>query len=395
MAPSVMTGDVVDVLVVGGGIVGLATAHRLAESRPDVRITVLEKEAAVGRHQSSHNSGVLHAGLYYAPGSRKAELCRRGKAAVEAFAEAHGIPVVRNGKLVVAVDERELPALAALTERAQANGVPELRTLDRDELREIEPHVAGVRALHSPTTGVIDFGLVCDALAGELDVRTGTGVVDLVENDNGRVRVTTTSGEIEARAVVVCAGLWSSQLAKHAGLVTDVQIVPFRGTWLALRPSGAHLVRGNIYPVPDPELPFLGVHFTRRVDRSVWSGPNAVLSLTERSVVRDALRFRGLWRLGMREARVAAREFRLSHWHRAALRELNRYVPELKHEDIDWSNRPSGVRAQAVRRDGSLVDDFVIEGDRRVLWVLNAPSPAATASLAIGEVLAGEALTRL
>ena len=357
-------------------------------------MTVLEKEAAVGRHQSSHNSGVLHAGIYYAPGSKKAELCRRGKAAVEAFAEAHDIPVVRNGKLVVAVDERELPALAALTERAEANGVPELRTLDRDELREIEPHVAGVRALHSPTTGVVDFGLVCDALAAELDVRTGTSVVDLVET-NGGVRVTTTSDEIEARAVVVCAGLWSSQLAKRAGLETDVQIVPFRGTWLALRPSGAALVHGNIYPVPDPELPFLGVHFTRRVDGSVWSGPNAVLSLAERSVVRDALRFRGLWRLGAREARVAVREFRLSHWHRGALRELKRYVPELQHDDIDWTNRPSGVRAQAVRRDGSLVDDFVIEGKGRIVWVLNAPSPAATASLAIGEVLAGEALTRL
>lgn len=384
----------VDVLVVGGGIVGLATAHRLAEARPDARILVVEKEASVGRHQSSHNSGVLHAGIYYAPRSKKAELCTRGKAAVEAFAEAHDIPVVRNGKLVVAVDERELPALAALTERAQANGVPELKSLDRDELREIEPHVAGVRALHSPTTAVIDFGLVCNALASDLDVRTGTSVVGLVES-GGHVRVTTTTDEIEARAVVVCAGLWSSQLAKRAGVTTDVQIVPFRGTWLALRPSGAALVRGNIYPVPDPELPFLGVHFTRRVDGSVWSGPNAVLSLAERSVVRDALRFGGLWRLGVREARVAAREFRLSHWHGAALGELNRYVPELHHDDIEWSDRPSGVRAQAVRRDGSLVDDFVIEGRGRIVWVLNAPSPAATASLAIGEVLAGEATSRL
>ena len=334
-----------DVVVVGGGIVGLSTAYRLRQSREDLRVTVLEKETSVGRHQSSHNSGVLHAGIYYAPGSKKAELCRQGKAAVEAFAKAHDIPVVRNGKLVVAVHERELPALATLAERAQANGVPELRTLDREELREVEPHVAGVRALHSPTTGVVDFGLVCDALAAELDVRTDTSVIDLLET-NGCVRVTTTNDEIEARAVVVCAGLWSSQLAKRAGLETDVQIVPFRGTWLALRPSGAALVHGNIYPVPDPELPFLGVHFTRRVDGSVWSGPNAVLSLAERSVVRDALRFRGLWRLGAREARVAVREFRLSHWHRGALRELERYVPELQHDDIDWSNRPSGVRAR-------------------------------------------------
>jgi L-2-hydroxyglutarate oxidase LhgO len=384
----------VDVLVVGGGIVGLATAYQLADRRPGTTVTVLEKEPRVGQHQSSHNSGVLHAGLYYAPGSRKAALCRAGKAAVEQFAEQHGIPVERNGKLVVAVDERELPGLAALTERAEANGVPELRTLDRDELREVEPNVDGVRALHSPSTGVVDFGLVCDALASELDVRTGTAVIDVAESANGVV-VTTSEGDFEARAAVVCAGLWSSQLARRAGLAADVQIVPFRGTWLALRPSGAALVRGNIYPVPDPELPFLGVHFTRRIDGSVWAGPNAVLSLAERSVLRDALRFPGLWRLGWREARVAAHEFRLAHMHRASLRELNRYVPDLSDEHIDWSNRPWGVRAQAVRRDGSLVDDFVIEGSGRAVWVLNAPSPAATASLAIGDALADEVVTRL
>jgi L-2-hydroxyglutarate oxidase LhgO len=384
----------VDVLVVGGGIVGLATAYRLADRRPGTTVTVLEKETQVGSHQSSHNSGVLHAGLYYAPGSRKAALCRAGKAAVEQFAEQHGIPVERNGKLVVAVDERELPGLAVLTERAESNGVPDLRTLDRDELREIEPHVDGVRALHSPSTGVVDFGLVCDALASELDVRTGTAVIGVTESSDGVV-VATSAGDFEARAAVVCAGLWSSQLARRAGLAADVQIVPFRGTWLALRPSGAALVRGNIYPVPDPELPFLGVHFTRRIDGSVWAGPNAVLSLAERSVLRDALRFPGLWRLGWREARVAGHEFRLAHMHRAARRELNRYIPELRDEDIDWSNRPWGVRAQAVRRDGSLVDDFVIEGSGRAVWVLNAPSPAATASLAIGDALADEVVTRL
>ena len=209
------------------------------------------------------------------------------------------------------------------------------------------------------------------------------------------MRVETASGDIEAAACVVCAGLWSSQLARRAGVATEVQIVPFRGTWTALRPAGAALIRGNVYPVPDPKLPFLGVHFTRRVDGAVWAGPNAVLSLAERSVVRDALRFPGLWRLGVREARVAAHEFRLSHRRRTALRELQRYVPALRDELVDWEDRPAGVRAQAVRRDGSLVDDFEIEGKGRVVWVLNAPSPAATASLSIGEVLAGEALARL
>jgi L-2-hydroxyglutarate oxidase LhgO len=355
---------------------------------------VLEKERDVGLHQSSRNSGVLHAGLYYAPGSRKAELCRRGKVAMERFAAEHGIPVERNGKLVVAVDRRELPGLEALTERATANGVPDLRVLDEDELHVIEPHVTGVRALHSPTTAVVDFGAACRALASDLDVRTGAAV-ESVDELNGTVRVTSSAGDFEAASAVVCAGLWSSQLARRAGLSTDVQIVPFRGTWIELRPSGAALIRGNIYPVPDPELPFLGVHFTRRVDGTVWAGPNAVLSFAERSVLRDALRFGGLWRLAAREARVAAHEFRLAHWHRAALRELNRYVPELKNEDIDWSSRPWGVRAQAVGRDGSLVDDFVIEGKGRIVWVLNAPSPAATASLAIGEVLAEEAFARL
>jgi L-2-hydroxyglutarate oxidase LhgO len=384
----------VDVVLVGGGIVGLATAYRIRRQRPDLAVTVLEKETRVGRHQSSHNSGVLHAGIYYAPGSRKAELCRRGKEAMERFAVDHGIAVDRNGKLVVAVDERELPGLAALIERATANGVPGLRELDADELHEVEPNVAGIRALHSPSTAVVDFGAVCDALAQEVDVRTNVEVVELAENSSA-VRVTTTDGDLEANAAIVCAGLWSSRLARGAGFSADIQIVPFRGSWVALRPSGAALVRGNIYPVPDPELPFLGVHLTKRIDGSVWAGPNAVLSLADRSLVRDAVRFGGLWRLARREARVAAHEFHLSHRRRAALAELNRYVPELRHDDVEWTNRPFGVRAQAVRRDGTLVDDFVIEGDGRVVYVLNAPSPAATASLAIGDVLATEALARL
>ncbi|HEY2812821.1 MAG TPA: L-2-hydroxyglutarate oxidase, partial [Acidimicrobiales bacterium] len=340
-----------DVVLVGGGIVGLATAYRIRQQRPDLAVTVLEKETRVGRHQSSHNSGVLHAGIYYAPGSRKAELCRRGKEAMERFAAEHGIAVDRNGKLVVAVDERELLGLAALTERATANGVPGLRELDADELHEVEPNVAGIRALHSPSTAVVDFGAVCDALAQEVDVRTNVEVVELAENSSA-VRVTTTDGDLEANAAIVCAGLWSSRLARGAGFSADIQIVPFRGSWVALRPSGAALVRGNIYPVPDPELPFLGVHLTKRIDGSVWAGPNAVLSLADRSLVRDAVRFGGLWRLARREARVAAHEFHLSHRRRAALAELNRYVPELRHDDVEWTNRPFGVRAQAVRRDG-------------------------------------------
>ena len=310
LAPPVVTAvDVVDAVVVGGGIVGLATARRLAEHRPDARVIVLEKEASVGRHQSSHNSGVLHAGLYYAPGSRKAELCRRGKAAVEAFAEAHGIPVVRNGKLVVAVGERELPALAALTERAAgerrtrvAHPRPRRVARDRatcrrcpgasfadDRCRRLRP---GVRCLGQRARRT-DRDRCGGSRRDEHRARPGR---DDERRDRGA------SGRRVRRAVVVAA-----RQTRGPGDRCADRAVPWDMARVAT--SGADLVRGNIYPVPDPELPFLGVHFTRRVDGSVWSGPNAVLSLAERAVVRDALRFGGLWRLGVREARVAVREF--------------------------------------------------------------------------------------
>lgn len=382
-----------DVAVVGGGIVGLATAYRIRQQRPAAGVVVFEREPAVGRHQSSHNSGVLHSGIYYPPGSRKAVLCRQGKAAMEAFAAEHGIPVERNGKLVVAVDERELPGLDVLAARAEANGVAGARVVGPAELREIEPHVRGLRGLHVPSTAVIDFGAVCHALAAGQDVRTGTEVTELAGGPRS-VRVVTNAGELDARVAVVCAGLWSSQLARRAGESPSVRIVPFRGSWVALRPSGAALVRGNVYPVPDPELPFLGVHFTKRIDGTVWAGPNATLSFAPASVLRDALGFPGSWRLARRAARTGMRELWLAR-RRVALRAFRRYLPELVDADVDWSNRPFGVRAQAVARDGSLVDDFVIEGSGRVVSVLNAPSPAATAALAIGEVVAGEVLARL
>jgi L-2-hydroxyglutarate oxidase LhgO len=382
--------DQVDLAVIGGGIVGLATAHQFVSRNPSATVAVLEQEPSVGRHQSSRNSGVLHAGLYYRPGSLKAELCHRGKQAMEDFARRNDIPVEHNGKLVVATDDSEIAGLEALAARARANGTPGLRMLDRDELRDVEPNVTGVRALHSPTTAVIDFGAVCEKLASSLDVRTNARVMAISET-SGSVRIASTSGDVEAKTAVVCAGLWSSALARSAGIETDVRIVPFKGTWTALRPSGAALVHGNIYPVPNPELPFLGVHLTRRIDGSVWAGPNAVLSLADRAVAGAALRFPGTWRLAAREVRTAMRELWLTYRHRPVMAELNRYVPGLRSEDVDWSNRPSGVRAQAVRRDGTLVDDFVIQGAGRALFVLNAPSPAATASLAIGDMLATQA----
>lgn len=378
-----------DIVVVGAGIVGLATAHALATVQPSASVVVVEKEAGVGHHQSSHNSGVLHAGVYYAPGSRKADLCRRGKDLMERFCADRGIPVERNGKLVVATSEAELPRFDALVARAAANNLDGLAVLDQREMRTVEPHVSGLRGLHSPTTGVVDFGLVCEALAQNLDVRTGVAVTGVAQHGE-RVVVSTASGDLQAAAAVVCAGLWSEGLAARSGLPTSVRIVPFRGSWVALQPEGAALVRGNIYPVPDPDLPFLGVHFTRRIDGAVWAGPNAVLSLRYPELLGRAAAFPGSWRLGAAQHRVAVKELWTERSRATQLRAMRRYLPALSGDDIAWDVRPHGVRAQAVDRAGRLVDDFILSRHRRVLHVLNAPSPAATSALAIGRQLAEE-----
>ena len=394
-----------DVVVIGGGIVGLATAHRLLEARDGLTVTVLEREQRVGQHQSSRNSGVLHAGLYYPPGSAKARWCREGKAALERFCAEHGVTVARTGKVVVAVRGSELPGLRALAERSRANGV-HIEELDAAGLRQHEPHVTGIAGLWTPETAVTDFGAVCDALArvvqesgGEL--RLHTEVVELDERDD-HVRITTTSGPLTARVVIACAGLRSDRVAALTGDAGDERIVPFRGSWLVLRPERAELVRGNVYPVPQPGLPFLGVHLTRRVDGQVWIGPNAVLALAREgrrpwSVrLRDTLetlRYPGLWRLAARNARVAIGELWRDLSLAATIREVRRYIPAITVNDV--ARGPWGVRAQAVRRDGTLVDDFSLGGDGRVLHVRNAPSPAATASLAIGAELRDRALARL
>lgn len=379
----------VDIVVVGGGIVGLATARALQAARPGVAVAVLEREAAVGLHQSSHNSGVLHAGVYYAAGSSKAELCRRGKEMMERFCADAGIPVERNGKLVVATSEAESERFEALVGRARANGVPGLAVLDGRELREIEPHAVGVQALHSPTTGVVDFGLVCQVLASHLDIRTGVAVSSVTRRGR-EVVVATSSGELLAGSAVVCAGVWSERLAARSGLRTGVRIVPFRGSWVALKESGSALVRGNVYPVPDPQLPFLGVHFTRRIDGAVWAGPNAVVSLSHPRLLARASAFAGTWRLAAAEFRRGAQEAWTERSRAAQLRGMRRYIPELTADDVDWGERPCGVRAQAVDGRGQLVDDFVVASEERVVHVLNAPSPAATSALAIGEHLAAK-----
>ena len=396
-----------DVVVVGGGIVGLATAYRLLEARPGLRLAVLEKEPELATHQTGHNSGVLHAGLYYAPGSLKARLCREGKAAIEAFAEAHDIPFERCGKLVVALDERELPRLAGLWERAEQNGVPGLEEVDADRIREIEPHVAGIRGLWSPSTGIIDFRRVALALADEVVARGGTIVtryrVAAMTTGPDEVVVTAATGETRtARLFIVCGGLQADRLAEMTGDDPDPRIVPFRGDYYTLEPTARHLVRGLVYPVPDPRFPFLGVHFTKRIDGAVWAGPNAVLAFAREGYRRRDIRprellatlgYRGFQRLAATYLRTGLAEMWRDWWKPAFVTELRRYVPEIRAEDLRFG--PSGVRAQALARDGTLLDDFSLTGGPRVIHVRNAPSPAATSSLAIGSHLADMAIARL
>jgi (S)-2-hydroxyglutarate dehydrogenase len=398
--------DRFDVVVIGGGIVGLATAYRLTEERPGLRIAILEKEAELATHQSGHNSGVLHAGLYYAPGSLKARLCREGKAAIEAFAETHEIPFERCGKLVVALHESELDRLSALRERAIANGVPGLEEVGPERIRELEPHAAGVRGLWSPETGIVDFRRVALAMADDLRARgvslqTASEVRGL-DPRTDEVILTTPSGEVRAGLVIACAGLQADRVAALGGSPGGPRIVPFRGDYYTLTVDARHLVRGLLYPVPDPRFPFLGVHFTKRIDGGVWAGPNAVLAFAREGyrrrdiVPRDllgTLTDRGFMRLAGRYLRTGLGEMWRDWWKPAFVRELQRYVPEIQADQLRFG--PSGVRAQAVTRDGTMVDDFVLGGSGRILHVRNAPSPAATSSLAIGAMLATTALERL
>lgn len=393
-----------DVAMVGAGILGVATARELLRRTPGLRIAILDKEPAPGRHQSGHNSGVLHAGVYYPPGSLKAELCVRGKTMMERFAEEHDIPYETCGKVIVALDDGELGRLADLEERGRANGVPALRQIGPEELRELEPHAAGVRALHVPGTGIIDFARVVEVMAGQLrdegvDLLLGHEALDVREL-SGETVVETTHGEVRARHLISCAGLHSDRVAalgRPKRYQPDLQIVPFRGDYYTLAEGARHLCRGLIYPVPDPSLPFLGVHFTRRVDGEVWAGPNAVLALgregygrrdVDRWDAREALAFPGFRRLARKYWRLGAAEVWRDVSKRAFVAQLQRYVPEVRADQLTFG--PSGVRAQAVDLDGGLVDDFRLAVRTRSLHVLNAPSPGATAALAIAERLADE-----
>jgi L-2-hydroxyglutarate oxidase LhgO len=367
---------------------------------PESTVTVLEKEQRVAAHQTGHNSGVVHAGLYYAPGSLKATLCRRGMTLLHELCAARGLPYDECGKLVVARDEREAGRLRDIEGRATANGVPGLRWIEGAALREIEPNVTGVAALHSPHTAIVDFAAIARELASDVTAERGTLLlgheVTAIAPGRGEVRVTANGGaEFAFDRLVLCAGLHADRVAQLAGDEAGPAIIPFRGEYLQLKPERSHLVRGLIYPVPDPALPFLGVHFTRRVDGTVDVGPNAVLALAREGYrrtdvaladLRDTIRWPGFRRLVRRQWRTGVRELHGSLSRRAFLREARGFIPAIGPADVQPA--PAGVRAQAVDRDGSLVDDFRISQLERVVAVRNAPSPAATSSLAIAEHVA-------
>jgi L-2-hydroxyglutarate oxidase LhgO len=382
-------------VIVGAGILGLATAYQLCQDG-NADILVLEAEREIAAHQTSHNSGVVHAGIYYAPGSLKARLCRRGLGLLREFCAAHGLPYDACGKVVVATREEEVEPLHRLAERATANGVPGLRWLEQAELTTIEPNVRGVAGLHSPETAIADFAAVARAFAAEItagggDIRTGA-VVARVEPD---ATVELNDGSrLSADRVIVCAGLEADRLAIASGEPAEPRIVPFRGEYWQLRPERAHLVRGLIYPVPDPALPFLGVHLTRKIDGTVVLGPNAILSTARDAYERrrfdprdvfDAISWPGTVRMLRRHWRAGVGELVRSVSKRQFVREVARYVPAIAPPDV--LPAPAGVRAQAIDRDGSLVDDFRLGVNGRVAWVRNAPSPAATSCLAIAEEL--------
>ena len=382
-----------DVLVVGAGILGLATARELLARKPDRKVVVLEREPEVGFHQTGHNSGVIHGGIYYAPGSLKARLCVQGAREMYEYCEQHGVEAKRCGKLIVATREEELPGLDELERRGQANQVPGLRRVGADEIRELEPHARGIAALHSPATGVVDFREVARALAD--DVRQAGGEIRLgykvaaVDARNGGVRLRSAEGdELEAAQAVFCAGPWSDRLALEAGADADPRIVPFRGAYLTLRPERSGLVRSLIYPVPDPTLPFLGVHLSRHVDDEVTIGPTALLAAArdprKRITAADlgaTVTWPGSWKMVRRWWRTGLTEVKHALSKRALVSDAQRYVPELTLDDVQPGH--FGIRAQALGRDGKLIDDFVFNETGRVLHVRNAPSPGATASLAI------------
>lgn len=391
--------------VVGAGIVGLATAMALLQKQPRLDVVVVDKECEPGRHQTGHNSGVVHAGIYYAPGSLKAKLCRRGADAVKEFATAHGIRYETPGKLVVATNDAELDRMTALYERARVNGVA-VERIDAAELRRRDSNITGLGALFVATTAIVDYAAVAAAMAkvvvelgGEL--RLGERVT-AIDEDHRQVTVIAGGRTIRARNVVACAGLQADRIARLAGVQLDFRIIPFRGEYYRLSPGKNDLIRHLVYPVPDPRLPFLGVHLTRALDGTVTAGPNAVLGLAREKYpkwsfdgrdFREIVGFPGMWRVARTHLRTGVRELRNSVLRRGYLHECRKYCPSLTMRDLQPAE--AGIRAQAVLRDGTLVHDFLWAETRRTLHVCNAPSPAATSSIPIGELIAERVLTQL
>ncbi|MDQ6435888.1 L-2-hydroxyglutarate oxidase [Mesorhizobium sp. LHD-90] len=391
-----------DFCVVGGGIVGLATALELVRQRPGASLLLLEKEGRVGMHQTGHNSGVIHAGIYYAPGSLKAKLCVEGLSATKAFCDEHGIAYDTCGKLIVATNEVELRRTEALYERATANGI-KLSRVSAGELGDIEPNITGIGALLSPETAIVSYRQICETMADLLreagaDIRLGKAVTR-IEEETDRVRIEADGEAWSARKLVCCGGLQADRLARLASAKVDFRIVPFRGEYFVLPSAKSRIVKHLIYPAPDPDLPFLGIHLTRMIDGSVTVGPNAVLGLSREGYPRlsfnlrdtlDLVTFKGFWKLVANNRRHAAAELRNSLWRGGYLEECRKYCPSLTIDDLQ--PYPAGIRAQAVTSRGEAIHDFLFAGTDRTLHVCNAPSPAATSAIPIGRMIAAKIL---
>jgi L-2-hydroxyglutarate oxidase LhgO len=396
---------VYDIAVVGGGIVGLATSRELLLRHPSLKLANVEKEPAYNKHQTGHNSGVIHSGIYYKPGSLKAKLCVEGRDLARAYCDEKSIPYKMVGKLIVATEESELGRLDELYARGRHNGIDNLELLDAQQIEEREPYCRGLRAIFSPVTGIVDWGMVAahyadDTREAGADMYLGHEVRS-IERRSGVTTLVTNKGHIQAKRVITCGGLYSDKLARMTNGAPAPKIVPFRGDYLILKPGKEHLVQGNIYPVPDPNFPFLGVHFTPRMDGTIWLGPNAVLAFAREGYsfwninppeLWDALTYPGFFKLATKFWQVGAGEMYRDLVQAAYVQALQRYIPSLTPDDT--LPGPSGVRAQAVAADGSMVDDFVFEGSEGVMHVRNAPSPAATSSLAIGKYIADDAEKR-
>lgn len=394
--------DQFDLVIIGGGIVGLATALTMSQRYPAMKLAVLEKEERLAAHQTGHNSGVIHSGIYYKPGSLKAQTCVAGARALTAFCEEHAIPFECCGKVVVATATDELPRLEELFRRGVTNGVEGLEMIDSERLKELEPHATGIKALYAPSTGIIDYSRVAQTYARLVQERGGEiklrHQVQKIRHLDGGLVLETTQGPIHGRFMVNCGGLHCDRVARLANAPIDLQIIPFRGEYYTITPQRRNLVKNLIYPVPDPALPFLGVHFTRTIDGLVEAGPNAVLAFSREGYrktdfiptdLKETLTFPGFWRMASRYWQTGIGEMYRSYSKHAFLKALQRLLPELRESDLQPGG--SGVRAQAIASTGALVDDFVFSVVGKTLHVLNAPSPGATASLAIGQLIVDKA----